>query len=76
MPTMLHVGCGPKRKDRTTRGFNQPQTQEIRMEMDPAAKPDAVGKMTDIQAVGNGSGARPLEEFAYSYRSALDFIPI
>ncbi len=53
---MLHVGCGPKRKDRTTRGFNQPQTQEIRLEMDPAAKPDVVGTMTDMQAVGNGSG--------------------
>ena len=55
MPTLLHVGCGPKHKDRTTRGFNQPQWQEIRLDIDPAAKPDVVGTMTDMPAVGDGS---------------------
>lgn len=55
MPTLLHVGCGPKHKDRTTQGFNQPQWQEIRLDIDPAAKPDVIGTMTDMQAVGDGS---------------------
>ena len=33
MSTFLHVGCGPKRKDQTTPGFNRPDWQEIRFDM-------------------------------------------
>ena len=55
MPTFLHVGCGPKRKDQTTRGFAQAQWQEIRLDIDPAVVPDVVGTMTDMSAVGTAT---------------------
>lgn len=55
MPTLLHVGCGPKRKDRTTPGFNQPQWEELRLDINPAVQPDVVGTMTDMRAVADAS---------------------
>lgn len=54
MKKLLHVGCGPKRKDRTTPGFNTPQWQEIRLDIDPSVQPDVTGTMTDMHAVGTG----------------------
>ena len=54
-PTLLHVGCGPKRKDRTTPGFNQPQWRELRLDIDVSVKPDVVGTMTDMRAVADAS---------------------
>ena len=38
MSTFLHVGCGPKRKDQTTRGFNSPDWQEIRFDIDASVQ--------------------------------------
>ena len=55
MPTLLHVGCGPKRKDRTTAGFNTPDWTEIRLDIDPAVRPDVTGTMTDMSAVASAS---------------------
>jgi predicted SAM-dependent methyltransferase len=55
VPTLLHVGCGPKRKDRTTPGFNQPQWRELRLDIDVSVKPDVVGTMTDMRAVADAS---------------------
>jgi predicted SAM-dependent methyltransferase len=55
MPTLLHVGCGPKRKDRTTAGFNTPDWTEIRLDIDPAVQPDVTGTMTDMSAVASAS---------------------
>ena len=55
MPTLLHVGCGPKRKDRTTAGFNTPDWTEIRLDIDPAVRPDVTGTMTDMAAVASAS---------------------
>ncbi|MBC5764739.1 class I SAM-dependent methyltransferase [Ramlibacter albus] len=55
MPTFLHVGCGPKHKEHTTRGFNQPHWQELRLDIDPTVTPDLVGTMTDMSAVASGS---------------------
>jgi predicted SAM-dependent methyltransferase len=55
VPTLLHVGCGPKRKDRTTAGFNQPQWRELRLDIDVSVKPDVVGTMTDMRAVADAS---------------------
>ena len=49
--TFLHVGCGPKRKDQTTRGFNTPQWDELRLDIDPSVSPDIIGTMTDMSAV-------------------------
>ncbi len=55
MKTFLHVGCGPKRKDRTTRGFNTDAWAEIRLDIDPNVSPDIVGTMTDMSAVKDAS---------------------
>jgi ubiquinone/menaquinone biosynthesis C-methylase UbiE len=51
MKSFLHVGCGPKRKDRTTRGFNTPDWTEIRLDIDASVQPDVIGTMTDMSAV-------------------------
>jgi SAM-dependent methyltransferase len=55
MRNLLHVGCGPKRKDRTTAGFNTPQWHEIRLDIDPSVLPDVTGTMTDMSAVATES---------------------
>jgi predicted SAM-dependent methyltransferase len=55
MPTFLHVGCGPKHKDRTTAAFNSPDWQEIRLDIDESVKPDITGTMTDMSAVPSDS---------------------
>lgn len=55
MPTFLHVGCGPKRKDRTTSGFNTPDWIEQRLDIDASVSPDIVGTMTDMSAVPDAS---------------------
>ena len=51
MQTLLHVGCGQKRKDRTTRGFNNDNWHEIRLDIDPSVLPDVTGTMTDMTLV-------------------------
>lgn len=51
MQTFLHVGCGPKRKAQTTKGFNMPEWHEIRLDIDPSAQPDVIGTMTNMSAV-------------------------
>lgn len=55
MSTFLHVGCGPKRKQQTTTGFNSPDWTEIRFDIDPSVAPDIIGTMTDLSAVGSNS---------------------
>ena len=55
MPTFLHVGCGAKHKDQTTRGFNTPEWHELRLDIDPSVAPDVVGTMTDMAAVADAS---------------------
>jgi hypothetical protein len=52
---LLHIGCGPKRKDQTTRGFNTDGWKEIRLDIDPSVSPDVTGTMTDMSAVETGS---------------------
>jgi hypothetical protein len=49
MKTFLHVGCGPKRKDRTTAGFDS--WNELPFDIDESVKPDLVGSMTDMSSV-------------------------
>jgi hypothetical protein len=53
--TLLHIGCGPKRKENTTAGFNTPDWREIRLDIDPSVRPDVIGTMTEISAVGAAS---------------------
>jgi predicted SAM-dependent methyltransferase len=55
MKTLLHVGCGPKRKDRTTAGFNTPEWEECRLDIDASVQPDVTGTMTDMAAVQTAS---------------------
>ncbi|MEO5344101.1 MAG: hypothetical protein H7842_12335, partial [Gammaproteobacteria bacterium SHHR-1] len=55
MKTFLHIGCGPKRKDKTTQGFNTPQWQEVRFDIDESVNPDIVGTMLDMSAVASES---------------------
>ena len=55
MPVFLHVGCGQNRKARTTRAFNTPQWEELRLDIDPAVAPHIVGSMTDMRAVADAS---------------------
>jgi predicted SAM-dependent methyltransferase len=49
MKTFLHVGCGPKHKDRTTAGFAD--WNELRFDIDESVQPDLVGTMTDMSSV-------------------------
>ncbi len=47
----LHVGCGSKYKNKTTRGFNNDDWEEIRLDIDEAVKPDIIGTITDMSSV-------------------------
>lgn len=51
MKTFLHIGCGPKYKDQTTRGFNTVEWQELRFDIDESVNPDFIGTMTDMAQV-------------------------
>lgn len=53
--TFLHVGCGPKHKDQTTRGFARADWKELRLDIDASVSPDVVGTMTDMSAVADGT---------------------
>jgi hypothetical protein len=55
MRTFLHVGCGNATKAKTTKGFNTPDWDEVRFDIDPAVKPDIIGSMTDMSAVRDAS---------------------
>jgi len=55
MPTFLHVGCGPKRKDRTTAAFATPDWHEVRLDIDERVNPDIVGTITDLSGVVSAS---------------------
>lgn len=55
MKTFLHVGCGGKHKDKTTRGFNTPEWGELRLDIDGNVNPDILGTMTDMAAVADAS---------------------
>ena len=55
MRHLLHIGCGPKRKDRTTRGFNTEAWTEVRLDIDASVGPDLIGTMTDMSAVADAS---------------------
>ncbi len=53
--TFLHVGCGPKRKDQTTRAFCTDEWLELRFDIDESVNPDLIGTMTDMSAVARGN---------------------
>lgn len=55
MKSFLHVGCGPKHKNQTTKGFNTAEWLEIRLDIDKSVTPDVVGSMTRMPAVQDKS---------------------
>lgn len=55
MKTFLHVGCGPKNKSGTTKGFASAHWQELRFDIDQSVNPDIVGTMTDMSQVKDAS---------------------
>lgn len=48
---VLHVGCGSYRPDALHKNFRTPEWREVRLDFNPAAKPDIVASMTDMSAV-------------------------
>ncbi len=55
MPRFLHVGCAQTPKSRTTPVLAGDDWQEVRLDIDPAVRPDIVASMTDMSAVADGS---------------------
>ncbi|WP_028695253.1 class I SAM-dependent methyltransferase [Pseudomonas cremoricolorata] len=55
MKTFLHVGCGPKNKSGTTKGFATDDWQELRFDIDQSVNPDILGTMTDMSQVPDAS---------------------
>ena len=55
MKKLLHVGCGHKQKAQTTPAFNTADWHEIRLDIDPRVKPDHLGSMVDMAALGDGA---------------------
>jgi len=55
MPTFHHMGCGPKRKNQTSRGFNTDTWVELRFDIDESVQPDLIGTMTDMSSVESES---------------------
>lgn len=54
--TILHVGAGhPKSGACIPAAFQTPEWKEIRLDIDPANKPDILGSMLDMPAVADGS---------------------
>ena len=52
---VLHVGCGPKRRDKLHESFHGSEWQEIRVDIDPGVAPDVVASMTAMPQVPAGS---------------------
>jgi SAM-dependent methyltransferase len=53
--TFLHVGCGSKFKDKTTKGFKAEDWLETRLDIDSNVNPDVLGSMLDMAKVGDAS---------------------
>ena len=55
MKRVLHVGCGESRVYDRHPHFQPGEWQEVRLDIDPAVKPDVLGDITDMGAVADGS---------------------
>lgn len=53
--TVLHVGCGVYRPDALPQLFRDGGWREVRLDLDPAARPDIVASITDMGMVESGS---------------------
>ena len=54
MKNLLHVGCGGHHII-NTHGFNQDEWNEIRLDINPAMKPDYIASITDMRDVPDAS---------------------
>ena len=52
---VLHVGCGRKDIRALPKPFRDGSWSEVRLDIDPAVKPDVVGTITDMAAIETGS---------------------
>lgn len=52
---LLHIGCGTSPASRLPGCFKSSEWQEIRLDVDPAVKPDIVASLTDMSTVSSGS---------------------
>lgn len=51
---LLHLGCGPKDKSFLPAPLNGPEWREIRVDLDPAHKPDVVASITHVPMLADG----------------------
>lgn len=51
----LHVGCGPKYKDRTTPAFASEDWQEVRLDIDKSVNPDIISSVLDLSIIDSES---------------------
>ena len=51
----LHVGCGSKRKESTTKVFAQDVWKEVTLDIDTDCQPDIIGTMTDLSVIEDNS---------------------
>jgi hypothetical protein len=52
---MLHVGCGSATLAKLPPGFRDGSWSEVRLDINPAVKPDIIGTITDMPDVPSGS---------------------
>lgn len=55
MKTVLHVGSGPQTIKSMPSGFNDGLWSEVRLDIEPAVKPDIIGTITDMSAVADAT---------------------
>jgi len=48
---VLNVGCGIPTRQKLHAIFHDPDWREVRLDIDPAVKPDLIGDMTDMQGL-------------------------
>lgn len=53
--SLLHVGCGNAGPERLPECFKTPDWKEIRLDINPAVKPNIVASLTDLSAVEDAS---------------------
>lgn len=51
MKFFLHVGCGRKSKNQTTKGFNTDSWIECRFDVDASVEPEIIGSMTNMVTI-------------------------
>lgn len=53
--SVLHVGCGTKRREKLHRTFHSDEWHEIRLDIDPSVKPDVIASITHMPQISGNS---------------------